>query len=194
MDKQKLNNFLITGFGRSGTMFLSQIMNQSKKWTVLHEPRGDEDETRIFPTPTAVEDWNKDYYGEVNSRMRFNFYDVDVAKRGLLLRKPKDIILSASNRNTIQRSVELVEEVNEWYTTFAEWIAKDDNLLLIQFKGITTNKEYLETVLKYFGITDVNMDTINLTKKVNDNFNTPYPTWELLPKVIKEKYDKCKWE
>jgi hypothetical protein len=29
-----MNNFLITGIGMSGSMFLSNVMNKSKQWTV----------------------------------------------------------------------------------------------------------------------------------------------------------------
>ena len=40
-------SFLITGFGRSGTSFLSAVLNQSPTWTVMHEPRGSTDEKRF---------------------------------------------------------------------------------------------------------------------------------------------------
>ena len=41
-----MKKFYITGFGRSGTSFLSINMNISNKWTVRHEPRSDRDAAR----------------------------------------------------------------------------------------------------------------------------------------------------
>ena len=38
-----MKKFYITGFGRSGTKFLSMNMNMSNKYTVKHEPRGNAD-------------------------------------------------------------------------------------------------------------------------------------------------------
>lgn len=68
-------NFLISSNGRSGTMFLSTIMNKSKKWKIAHEPRGEYEENLYRSAKPVdrkiIKDFEKDYYGEVNSRLRF---------------------------------------------------------------------------------------------------------------------------
>lgn len=186
------NNFLISGFGRSGTMFLSSVMNKSKKWTVLHEPRETLDEKMV--NDKMVSDFNKDYYGEVNSVMRFRYYDINVSKRGLIFRDPTEIITSVANRKTLNRTIELVEDVNKWYSIFNEWIKADTSIIKIKFSKMTTDPDYLKWVLNSFDILDVDVNDINFNFKVNQNKVIKYKAFNNLPNDIIKEYNKFKWD
>jgi hypothetical protein len=181
-------NFLITAYGRSGTMFLSSIMNLSKKWTVLHEPRKAIDEEKI--TQKMIDDFSNNYYGEVNSRMRYRFYDVNVDKRGIIIRDTKEIIKSVANRKTIDETIRIIDNLNEWYKNFYNWLNKDSSIIKIEFDKMTSNLNYLESTLKLFDINDIKLKDININKKINQNKKITYETFNDLPKKIKDKYFK----
>ena len=83
MNYKIMKNFLISGYGRSGTKFLSTLMNTSHIWTVLHEPGGYFDEksypglTGLAPQSTVTR-FNKNNYGEVNSMLCYWFLHINV--------------------------------------------------------------------------------------------------------------------
>ena len=60
----------------------------------------------------------------------------------------------------------------------------------IHFNKMTTDKDYLEGVFKYFGIGDVNVQAIDLKNKINK-----WPrAVDRLPKDIHEIiWQKCEW-
>lgn len=184
------NSFLITGFGRSGTKFLSSVMNRSTKWTVEHEPRSNDDIQRIQPTKSLLEAFNRDYYGEVNSYLRYDWTEVPVNKYGFIIRDPKDIVLSCANRNDLKRTLELVDEIFTYQKDMKKLQEFDDNdiFTFIDFNKMTTDKEYLYNILKTFGIIDVDVNLVNIGVKINANKSIKYNTFEELPNKIKNKF------
>lgn len=156
-----MRNFLITGHGRSGTKFLATIMNLSKKWTVLHEPKPH----GLKVTLNEVQPlFNQEYYGEVNSFRRLLFSDIQVAKKGVLARDPYEIWVSIMNRspsevwparlNRLEVSLQIISK------------AISNGARVIQFSKVTTNLDYLQEVLIDFGITDVDLKKSHL-KPIN---------------------------
>jgi hypothetical protein len=194
---KKYNNFLITGFGRSGTNFLSTVMNKSNQWTVNHEPRGSYEE-KLYKNMSSLDDkiindFSKDNYGEVNSRMRFFFNDINVNKKGIILRDTKDIIKSVANRKSTNETIKLVGELNYFWKLFNEWLSNDTTIFKIDFTKMTTDIIYLKNILTYFGVNDVIVTENIINKKINTNSNNKYKTYEDLPKTIRSEYDKLKW-
>ena len=137
-------NFLITGFGRSGTLFLSSIMNLSKKWTVLHEPRKSVVEEKV--TQKIIDAFSNNYYGEVHGGMRYIFYDVNVDKRGLIIRDTKEIINSVANRKTIDETIRIIDDLYKSYKNFNKWLNEDPSIVKIEFKKMTSDINYLESI------------------------------------------------
>ena len=191
------NNFLITGFGRSGTKFLSKILDCSMTWEVKHEPRGSQDEQAYrggesIPKKMINAFKNNKNYGEVNSFMRFWIKDIEVAKKGIIIRNPRDITLSIANRKSIDRTLILMEELNYFYIFFHKLLNDDKRVLKISFDKMTTDFEYLKSLAKRLGINDINWDLTSLNK-VNQNKENKYKRFDELPSKIIDKYASMKW-
>ena len=192
MDKAK-GNFLVTGWGRSGTLFLATVMDLSKTHTVYHERRGEEDIRRIQPTPTLLQHFSQDNYIEVNSYLRYSLYEVPVDNRGIIIRDTKEIVKSIANRKDVNRTIELIDELHYAYTLFDYWFKNDDELLLIDFEKMTTNKGYLDSILRRFGIYDVDLSSFNIKHKINPNKAVRYTDWMDVPIQIIERYNTYNW-
>lgn len=179
-------NFLITGFGRSGTKFLQTMMNKSTKWDVKHEPRGVADEnnpTSIYLQKHLQFIFDTEYYGEVNSYMRFHYADLKVDKKGLLIRNPLDIFLSVMNRkNYISEYKRFVTELKYWYNKF-EAEMYSEKVKLISFEKMTTEVDYLNEIIKYFGIQDVNITEKDI-QKINPNKTKKFNNFTDLPPQV----------
>jgi hypothetical protein len=184
---KKINNFIITGYGRSGTKFLSSIMNKSSIWQVEHEPRGNKDEkstNKIHQREIISNSFNKKSYGEVNSYLRYYINDLNVDKKGLLLRNPLDIFLSVMNRrNNINHYKEYALDIKRWYTKFEQWSEHFD---IIFFEWMTTDINYLFEVLHNFGIEDVELSNELLKKKINPNKYIKFKEFNNLPSKVQE--------
>lgn len=179
--------FLISGFGRSGTKFLSTIMNKSKTWTVKHEPRGVKDEQygRLK---------NKNYlneiqlnftpnYGEVNSYLRYYFKDIVTDNKALLLRNPKKILLSVCNRKPRHTWPRYLNEIVLWYEAFYDLIEKQ-NVKYYIFEKMVSDVKYLQEILKDFNINDYIVTTDDITKKINPNKNVRFKNFPLEFKAL----------
>lgn len=186
---EQIKTFLITGFGRSGTKFLSEVMNKSQKWTVKHEARGDEDMRRIQPTHSLLQDFSQDYYGEVNSYLRYEWMEAPVDKYGFIRRDPRALVLSAANRNTVDKTFDLIGEIYG-YLRYLDKIEENDRanqFLFYNFEDFTSSKDALQELLNDFNIDDVDVDQIDLEVKVNANKTITYPTFQSLPMIFKER-------
>ena len=95
-----MDNFAISAMGGSGTKFLADLLNKSKKYTVKHEPRrsngyiGWQTETHLEPIQEAF----VDNYGEVNSFLIFQMRDLKVAKKAIILRNPFELVKTWNDR------------------------------------------------------------------------------------------------
>lgn len=185
-----MTNFYITGFGRSGTTFLAKMMNKSNKWTVNHEARGYDDMgsdnivniTKAFQQP---------YYGEVNNYLRKYIEVMPVEKMGIITRNTEDIFLSMANRRDINQLRWRINGLHETYTKIIPSLPKDT--YTIEFDKMTSDKDYLESIFLHFGIDDIDMNEINLEKKVNGSTGKWYNTWDELPDEHKQLYYSLKW-
>jgi len=196
--QEKYNNFLISGFGRSGTKFLSSIMNKSVTWVVNHEPRGAYEEM-LYKKGLPIDDkvvnnFKNNNYGEVNSRMRFYFNDIDVEKKGIIIRDPKEIITSICNRNKTEVEItRIIDELNVFWHKFHEWIELG-GVLKIDFNSMTNDADYLKNVLTHFGISDVEINEEIFKNKINKNNNVKYKLFEDLPNKFKDNFNKLDWD
>ncbi|MHA1395738.1 MAG: hypothetical protein ACTSRZ_19735 [Promethearchaeota archaeon] len=159
-----MKNFLVTAMGRSGTKFLSTVMNQSKVWTVGHEPKKAND--LKIDILHIQKRFNQDHYGEVNSYLRYKVDEIKVAKKGVILRDPAEIWLSIANRHPKERWKVDLEDLEKSIIRLLYYSTKKE-FLSISFKLMIQDKDYLDEILKYFGIKDVNITDEILNTKIN---------------------------
>lgn len=188
------NNFLITSFGRSGTKFLSNLMNKSKKWVVLHEPIGsldiklNSDNHKL--SHLTLQRFNRNNYGEVNSRLRHYFDVIKVRKKGVIFRDPKDIIVSVYNRKTDSDTKKILYELNVFWNSFKKKIYEDESIVEIDFKKMTSDEHYLKDILIEFGVEDISH--IDLTPQ-NKTEEFKINSFGELPNDIIKVYNSLSW-
>jgi len=190
-----LQNFAITGLGRSGTMFLATVMNKSKVWTVEHEPtmaaavRAFRIRHPLIMDARHVQPrFNREHYGEVNSYLRHVLLDLDVARRGVIIRNPYDILVSVANWKSLNALN------NELLYTFALGFrdlhrAVEAGAQLIRFERMTTDAGYLQQTLVDFGITDVRVTPDNLQTKINTAASYRFKAYRDLPVRMRRFYE-----
>lgn len=188
-------NFLITGHGRSGTRFLAHLMNESELWTVLHEPKP---KIKVLSSDLEYQQHleeaqatlNKDFYGEVNSMRRRVARDIKVAKCGVIIRHPVEIMLSVINRKGIHQ---------QWIDELAESLVLIDELIekgwpIIWFDWMTSDPEYTQKIIWEFGIRDVEVTEEMVLTRVNQTTNKKYNSLAELPRPMFEEYrQKSNW-
>ncbi len=188
---EKRNNFVITGYGRSGTKYLSYALNTSSSWTVNHEPRGDKDEKQyrnknynLYYSNLKTE-LNKNNYGEVNSYLRFFLKNlVEDFNTGVILREPKDILKSVMNRKNYDQQYKfLISDLREAYRSF-EYL--NYKTVFFDFNEIIKNLNYVNRIGSYFNINDLNLQNIEGNK--NQNKNIKYRDFDSLPEPIKKYF------
>lgn len=184
------SNFVITGHGRSGTKFLSSLMNQSYEWTVLHEPGSHE---LNAPVNTVQPRFDRSNYGEVNSYLRRILWDLNVEKRGVIYRDPKEIWISVANRSDPQAWPQKIEKLKESMGIISHSVSKGAKLIL--FHKMINEKEYLQNILSFFGIGDVHVTDADLLS-VNSTISKKYTSLDEFPQDIINEINNisCQWE
>lgn len=187
-----MKNFLITGYGRSGTTWLCRLMNRSSRWTVKHEPGGRDERPvcqnrGVVPADIQAR-FTRDYYGEVNSRLRWVVMGLSVAKKGVIIRNPIDVWISTGNRKSsfkhehelarMERSFEILG------TAVSSGVAR-----LIDFNRMTGELDYIEKLLTEFGVEDVGVAEEDLQKKVNKGHRRNYEKLSDFPPEIVERVE-----
>lgn len=167
-----MNNFLITAMGRSGTRFLAELMNRSRKWTVLHEPVGSRDSCATCSNVQMR--FNYDHYGEVNSHLRHAALDLNVAKKGVIIRDPAEVWVSILNRKSKDKWEEML--LNYEVSANALEALVCGGASVICFRRMTTEVSYAYKVLDHFGIRDVMIGPSLLTARVNETQGRVYRT------------------
>lgn len=180
------NPFLITAMGRSGTKFLATMMNRSSRWTVRHEPKGRGNEQdpagmSLFQT------FNTDYYGEVNSMLRWKAAQLQLPKTAVILREPYALATSVYNKTKANK------KANHKSKGLQDgWLEQSlyalDTLIgmgypVIWFEKMTTDVDYLNHVIESFGIDDVGFN--DNPKPVNANPKPEVNQWEDVPEDIR---------
>jgi hypothetical protein len=169
-----MRNFAITAMGRSGTKFLTKAMNRSQEWTVKHEPKP------VKGSFSQIQRrFKREYYGEVNSYLRWHLPALVVAQKGIIIRNPKDIIFSAFNWKH-SFSKDIVSLVNKGLV-IVDRLAEEN--FIIRFENMTSNHGYLKDVMHHFGVCDVDVEAIDLTKKINAS--RKQKTWEEIPREVR---------
>ena len=184
-----MKNFLITGFGRSGTLFLATVMNYSKKWTVLHEAGGYND-LKKKPTKSIQLRFNKDYYGEVNSYLRHHVLQLKVSKKATILRDPIDVWISMSNRKKPKLWNGVILEIENSYNEFLQ--TKKAGMKFFLFDRMVTEVSYLQGILEYVGIEDVVVTKEMQAKKVNVNKEIKYRKLDEFEPAVQDRIIKIR--
>ena len=182
-----MNNFAISAMGRSGTRFLAITMNQSKKWMVRHEPGKS---LVADPKMVAARFHRREYYGEVNSYLRHVLLRLPVERRGVILRDPRDILISVMRRSGIE------QKLAQWRMDIIAlgYLALDEalryaNVVSIRFEKMTTDVGYLQIVLEGFGIADVQVSEEILAHKVNVSKRGRIGRYTDVPDVVRRYYE-----
>lgn len=188
-----MNNFLITGYGRSGTKFLSTVLNKSKEWNIQHEPRKKLDEIQFIQNNKKYSSYLTNYfkknkYGEVNSYLRYWYKDINLNKKVLLIRNPYNVFLSMANRKKIEDINYYLNNLNSAFSDFKKNLDKFDKIIF--FEDITTDIKYIKDLCTYLHINDINFDKINLNKKVNQNKTIKYKSFNELPIFVQQEAKK----
>lgn len=168
------NTFLITGMPRSGTRFLSKIMNKSKKWRVIQEVKGEQIYPWV-PPDQSIRSYVKivknrfeqmgEYYGEISWYL-LNIIDIlPLQYKGLIIRDPVEIWISIMNKSSVRAGKKLYHFYP--FSRRMESLAATGSYHIISFKRMTTDKDYLDSVLRKFGIDDVEITDEILVPKYN---------------------------
>jgi hypothetical protein len=178
-------------------MFLATLMNQSKKWTVYHEPvRRNEYEL----TPAVVERFKRPNYGEVNSRIRFIAGQVPVKILGVIIRNPQQHSVSLWNRNIYLTKIKH-RNARRVFTPggYKRELTIVDGLvqagaLTIRFEKMVSDREYLEHLLWRFGVHDIpDLEVAYRKARRNKVRETVVETWDGLPadyrKFMSDQFD-----
>lgn len=190
-----MNNFAITALGRSGTQFLAAVMNTSKVWTVQHEPYTQLPHIAQAQRPLFVEvgrveaRFNQDYYGEVNSYLRHVILDLPVAKKGIILRHPREILLSAYNRQRVPLSLSQCTNVVVGLAALRRALHTDPAIRLIYFRQMTSEPGYLRELVASFGVTDAVITANTCRCKLNATQRVRYASYDMLPLNMRAYYE-----
>ena len=180
-------NFLVTGFGHCGTMWLTSLINiNSKSWTVKHEPNGKKD-MELSNTDSIQKRFNQQYYGEVNSYLRLKYYHLNVKYKAVIIRPTKDIIMSCFRAGKTE--TQLCNIVDDLYCVHL-FLAQIPNK--INFKKMTTDTKYLQTVLHTLGVSDVTV-TEKMLLPINCKTQVKLTAFTYLPESIQRYYENYYW-
>ena len=121
---------------------------------------------------------------------------IKVAKKGIILRDPKDIFLSVCNRGFKDHEILYeIEDLNFYWNIFHSWLKQDREIYEIRFEKMVTDLSYLQEICKNFGINDIDFKRVNLNKKINPNNPSliKYESFEDLPTLWKNKWFQYNW-
>jgi len=195
-----MSNFLITGLGRSGTGFLAKVLNRSKKFTVVQEFSNGEDDnipgTASWVLPQVQKRFDsKDWYGEVNSRLRHVFLKLErIDYKGIIVRHPLNIIESGLRRQREFRGLDQphyrkrifggFKYLDEAISTGIDWW---------YFEDMISDFSCIEKICKKIGITDVDLSDINLSSKVSPTKEKRIGIEGLKKEELNLVFNKTQW-
>jgi len=171
--------FVITGCGRSGTMFLAQALGRSRKFIVRHEHA---DDVRGWFARAGSYDAAGHLgltlqrfkahanYGEVNSCLRFIVDKLPLDKRGLIIRNPQDIALSSMNKFPIRWMG--MYGFDERCRALEADLRQVQHLIkrgcpAFRFEELTRDAGRMAEVVDWLGIDDVDVLEINYAQRIN---------------------------
>jgi len=190
--------FAITGMGRSGTMWLSGIMNQSRKFQVEHEPQGVNSARFAYGRFYQARQEGHNY-GEVNSRLRWCMRDLPLDLAYVIIRHPIELARSSYNRgwgvewirDDLEPSlVKLDDYVTlKWTGSGGDTPESDVIAEAVSFQEMVSEPKYTRKMLHRFGIHDVVVKEEDCATPVNTN-----KRYDELPRDMCEEVQKrCGW-
>jgi len=153
-------NSVVTGFGRSGTKFLSTMINKCTDTQSFHERTAN----ALQKQYSEIDECD---FVEVNSYYRYCFKQPS-ANFFLLLRKPSEICFSISKRYVDERRKVLAfEDLIRWYDFLLKNI--DSETKIYFFERFTKEKFYLFSLMKDLGCLNIDVSKIkdNIDIKIN---------------------------
>jgi hypothetical protein len=197
-----MNNFIITGMPRSGTKFLAHAMDRSKNFNVVHDHeqmkmnklrKSDINKYISFVNNRL----NKENYGEISGLYRIDrdsktsFDKFEANKKGIILRNPIKNIISLYNMAGMVNGENYVTNLPT-QLKILDQIANMEDVKVIFFDQMTKDKDYLQSVIEYFGIEDVQITDDIVRKKVNERTN--YISLETIGnKKVNQLREKTDW-
>jgi len=146
-------NFFVATLGRSGTNWLSELLNKSPRFTVEHERMDGRDPRFVHGyTPFPIERFARPDYGEVHGFLRYSLSggfrgpECMVPKRVLLERCPFAVIRSwmqCGKREDWEFSA-VVFEVLSQQRLLREWADSDPEVRREEFEVLTSDLEKLK--------------------------------------------------
>lgn len=174
-----MNNKIITGFGRSGTKFLSHMIESCTELSSFHEKTAN-CLTKKYQVRTNTG------FVEVNSYYRYCI-DQKVADFYLVLRKPSEICLSISKRyKDKNQTIQAYNDLCLWYDFLDNQIHNVKKVYFFEF--YTTNSEYLCNLFKDIGSNNVQKETVKLL--IKEKINKSKQKAEFLEEVYTTKQIK----
>lgn len=198
-------SFIVGGLARSATKFLHHVLNTSHKYRVFHETtitsfKSYRKTDRLFLTLSKLQDCfdvGGEFYGEVNHNTAEFIQDVPI--KAILVRDIDKVILSHINKfyrrcNKANKLEELIRHVIENNGKSIEHLkaAIDSGIPTIRFSGITGDINYLKSVAKALGVSDVNWKNINIRHKVGAS-PVRVREFRLLPDLVKTLSHDIMW-
>jgi hypothetical protein len=120
-----------------------------------------------MPASLIQDRFRENYYGEVNSHLRWCINDLNVSLKGIILRDPYDCLLSAEARGHLLDEVYLSRTAS---TLQHMDRALEGGALPIRFKILIADPHYLMDICHTFGILDFNYkDTDTGSLAINAN-------------------------
>jgi hypothetical protein len=190
-------SFCISGMGRSGSLWLSQLMNRSARWTVRHEPHNEYDLDAIslrFREETA-----KGPYAEINSFANFCLLDLPVRERGVLIRDPIEILISYANRNPHELRWQISSDALTIEGAFLDHLSASlatidlaikKGVRPISFVSMTTKLDYLTQQLRTFDVWDVEPMQADLETKTNTAGREALAGWMSLDRLTRGRIER----
>lgn len=163
--------FLVSGFGRSGTMWLAQLADRSLTWAVGHEPGP---ETHADAIRARFSEFSgPGNYGEVNSLALPAFWRVPVDRRAVILRCPRQLIVSAVRQGHAINDM-TYNHLNAYLGMIDA--AVECGVRVVAFHRMVTEIAYTAELLLYLGVDDVAVTQADIDTPVNASPNTT--TWQ----------------
>ena len=187
--------FIVSGMGRSGSMFLAQLCNQSVSHHVVHEWKHGSAEHRqmVFRPEWYLRMVRATLFTEkpmchVNSYLLYylDFFS-DVAMTAILYRDIREVVLSNLNRRPENQWNPIVKNIVAWYEYYHRTLRGKH--MEIPFDIMTTDVDYLQSLLGGLGVTDVEVTEEMMLTKVNEEKKTKFQTYDEVPDKVKKLVD-----
>jgi hypothetical protein len=158
-----MSKYFIVAIGRSGTLWLSDLLHQANGHTCLHESGDTRSKAIPQPwTPFPMERWlYEDSYGEVNGMLRYHLsgqylgpeMEFESSHRVYLRRDPMRIIASwmqQSNRDITELSATCHEVL--WHAANLDAWARLSGSRIIDVENLWRSREVTQTFVDSLGL------------------------------------------